>query len=713
MNTSGYGLELLDFLETSPEARVLADGEQLFHQHDDGTDVFVVLDGTLAATIQGAETTATVGLFERGQLFGELSAIAGGPRTASVHADGPGAVAVIPKDDFLRWLDDTPERARAVAARARDRVDRNRAASLLADVLGSDNPTLMGMVLPQIVWRELVPGEVLCREGDPSGAAYLILSGRVSVVSEAFPTPRPIELGRNQIVGELAVLDRLPRTATVTALRQTSLAELPVEVIDQVIEADSGIAVHLFRKALGRVIRNEARSDRASAVAIICTSVSTREMIGRIATKEVKRHGSVAKVDRADIESALQQDGIADAPSGSVGSTRVHEWLHNLEASHEYLLLIGDADATEWSMSIADLADRTLVVSSAYPDAQELAAITTLNTQLGTRNLPWWRAVVHSQRATNPKHYAREVRSGERILHLRESNERDMRRVARLLSGNGIGLALGGGGARGFGHIGAYRAMLEIGLEPDVITGASIGSVMGTAIALDWDISRQRSFVHESFGELLDWTIPLVSFLKGQAITEGIEATMGGFECDSLWRPYSCVVTNLTTSLVEVRDSGPLDRAVRTSVSIPGVLPPMSENGELFVDGGVLNNLPADVVASDPAVSTVIAIDVSPPHGPTVKTEIEPIVSGLSMLSKRLRRQPLGHPPVAAVVMQTMVAGSGRDRRSKMDDGTIDHYIHLDIRGSSLLAFDNIDPVIDQGYESAKEQLAKLFPDGF
>ena len=112
-------------------------------------------------------------------------------------------------------------------------------------------------------------------------------------------------------------------------------------------------------------------------------------------------------------------------------------------------------------------------------------------------------------------------------------------------------------------------------------------------------------------------------------------------------------------------------------------------------------------------MSTVIAIDVSPPHGPTVKTDIEPIASGFSMLSKRLRRQSLGYPPVAAVVMQTMVAGSGRDRRAKMDDGTIDHYIHLEIRGSSLLAFDNIDPVIEQGYESAKEQLAKLFPDGF
>ena len=63
--------------------------------------------------------------------------------------------------------------------------------------------------------------------------------------------------------------------------------------------------------------------------------------------------------------------------------------------------------------------------------------------------------------------------------------------------------------------------------------------------------------------------------------------------------------------------------------------------------------------------------------------------------------------------MQTMVAASGRDRRTLLEDGTIDHYMHLRIQGSSLLAFDNVGPVVSQGYESAKEQLDELFPDGF
>ena len=134
----------------------------------------------------------------------------------------------------------------------------------------------------------------------------------------------------------------------------------------------------------------------------------------------------------------------------------------------------------------------------------------------------------------------------------------------------------------------------------------------------------------------------------------------------------------------------------------------MARGGEVYVDGGVLNNLPADVVAADPAVRTVIAIDVSPPKGPSVDDELDPVVSGVSMLAARVRKRRVESPGAAAIVMQTMVAGSSQSRRELIADGTIDHYLHLTIKGSSLLAFDNIDPVIEQGYHSAKAQLAEL-----
>ena len=709
-----YGLELLEFLDAAPAAKLLPDGEVLVRQHDHGSDVFVVLDGAMEASIESEGTDAMVGRFQRGQLFGELTAISGGPRTATVRAAGTCSVAVVPRDEFLAWLDANPGHYEAVAELARDRVDRNRAAAMLARLFGSDNEDVLGEVLPMVQWRTLEPEEVLCNEGDPSDSAYLILSGRVGVTSDRrIGTMRRVELGRNQIVGELGVLDRLPRTATVTALRRTSLAELPAAAVQRIISKYPEVAINLFRQALGRALHPKPRSDQATAVGLVFANTHLNDRFVEIAESELARHGSVIVLDSAAVDNLLTRDGAAQSPSGSVGGSRVNALIHDLESSHDYVLLVGDPDATEWTLRIAETADRTMVAASAVPQADELEILERIEARLDRHRLPWWRIIIHRARATNPARHRPAAQAGERVLHARKGHEGDIRRAIRLLSGNGIGLALGGGGARGFGHIGAYRALTEAGIEPDVVSGASIGSVFGAAIALDWDPLRMETLAKEAFADLLDWTVPIVSFLKGERITKNISKAYSEYECQALWRPFCCVVTNLTQSCIEVRDSGPLDRAVRMSVSIPGVLPPMSDEGEVFVDGGVLNNLPADVVAMDPSVRTVFAIDVAPPVGPRVDQAIDSSVSGFSLLAGKARGRKIFHPSAASIVMQTMVAASGRDRRMLLEDGTIDHYMHLKIRGSSLLAFDNVEPVVLQGYESAKEQLDELFPDGF
>lgn len=713
--SNSYGRDLLAFLDGGPSrTRNLSDGDILVEQYERSSDVFVVLDGSLDALVESGDTVATVRRFEPGQLFGELTAISGGPRTATVRAKGPCSVAVVERHEFMRWLGATPQHADAVAARARDRVDRNRAAAMLAFVLGSDNADVLDEVLALVRWRTLEPAEILCEEGDESGSAYLILSGRVSVSSEQrIGSQRNVELGRNQIVGELGVLDRLPRTATVTALRRTTLAELPAEAVDRIIAKNPEVAVHLFRQALKRALHPEPRSDQAKAVSVVVTSPGVAEWLRRAAEGELAAHGSIVVVDSNHVDAHLGHPGVAQSDRGSVGASRVDELLHDLETSTDYLLMFGDGSPSEWTLRTAETADRTLVVSSAHPDPDELRLIAALDDRYRSERLRWWRLIVHSSSASNPADHDPRAATGDRVLHARTDNGSDAARAIRLLSGNAIGLALGGGGARGFGHIGAYRAMLESGIEPDVIVGTSIGSVFGLAIALDWTPDDMEMYAEESFSNLLDWTIPIVSFVKGQRISDNISKSFGDFRCESLWRPFSSVVTNLTHSRVDVRQSGPTDQAVRMSVSIPGVLPPMTENGEIFVDGGVLNNLPGDVVASDSSVRTVFALDVSPPMGPHVENPTEPSVSGFAMLALRARRRRIPYPSATNVVMQTMVAASGRDRKLLMDNGTIDFYLHLDIRGSSLLAFDNVGPVVSQGYDSAKAQLQELFPEGY
>ena len=172
----------------------------------------------------------------------------------------------------------------------------------------------------------------------------------------------------------------------------------------------------------------------------------------------------------------------------------------------------------------------------------------------------------------------------------------DLRRLARLVSGNATGLVLGGGGARGFAHLGVWRALTELGVDVDAIGGASIGAPLGAGMALQIATDELVPMAAELFHDLLDYTVPVVSLIKGERITAQHHQDVRRLDLRDLWLPFFCVSTNLTRSEVEVHDRLDAATAIRASVAIPGVLPPVPFNGDLLVDGGVLNNLPCDVM---------------------------------------------------------------------------------------------------------------------
>ena len=150
-----------------------------------------------------------------------------------------------------------------------------------------------------------------------------------------------------------------------------------------------------------------------------------------------------------------------------------------------------------------------------------------------------------------------------------------MARLARLVSGNGTGLVLGGGGARGFAHLGVWRALRELGVEVDAIGGASIGAPLGAGMALQIPDDELLPLTAELFHDLLDYTVPVVSLVKGERITRNITKLFAPDDVRDLWLPFFCVSTNLTRSRVEVHDRGDLATAIRASVAIPGILPPV------------------------------------------------------------------------------------------------------------------------------------------
>ena len=156
----------------------------------------------------------------------------------------------------------------------------------------------------------------------------------------------------------------------------------------------------------------------------------------------------------------------------------------------------------------------------------------------------------------------------------------------------------------------------------------------------------------------------------------------------------------MTTAAQKVQSTGNLARAIRASVSIPGVLPPVPENGDLLVDGGVVNNLPVDVMRQLNPSGIIIAIDVAPPKGLSAKEDYGLSISGWQQLLRRLIpwQTPQRAPRIGAIIMQSMMVGSSLLREQNLRKNLADFYQNIHVKGVGMLEFSAVDRAEKVGY---------------
>lgn len=178
-----------------------------------------------------------------------------------------------------------------------------------------------------------------------------------------------------------------------------------------------------------------------------------------------------------------------------------------------------------------------------------------------------------------------------------------------------VGLALSGGGARGLAHIGVLKVLEREEIPIDFLAGTSMGGVIAAGYAAGLDaayleqealrMSRWRSLL-----PLVDRSLPGLGLVKGERVRDYLVSHIGETTFDQLRIPLALVAVDLLTGEEVVLRSGVVADAVRATISLPGVFAPFPLDGRLLVDGGVLNNLPADVVRGMGA-DVVIAVYVS------------------------------------------------------------------------------------------------------
>jgi predicted acylesterase/phospholipase RssA len=463
--------------------------------------------------------------------------------------------------------------------------------------------------------------------------------------------------------------------------------------------------LHVARGIIDR-LRRPPRSliDRAASITVaVIAPVPPRPLVDTI-VDEIRQHAAVTHLSSSRVDEVLNRDAIAQAASDNVGMPRLAEFMHEAYIANDHVLLETDQQMTPWSRRALRQADRVVVVMSATPDRDELARLDAVVDALADlTHVRRMLAVLHPVGASRPVGTAELLRraGADEAVHLRAGSTEDLGRLARLASGHGVGLVLSGGGARGFAHLGAYRALRECGVPIDRVAGCSIGAPMAGAIALGLEGDELLDVAEEQFRKLLDYTLPIVALLKGKRITENIDAYFSSWDIEDLWLPFYCVSTNLTTSSLQVHRHGSASTAIRASVAIPGVLPPVPYEGDLLVDGGVLNNLPVEPMRADGTIDTVIAVDVAPASGPRAHGTFGLSISGWRALADKVRRRRGAYPSVSAVLLRSMLAGSVRNQRDVLSGQMIDLLVSMRLPGIGLLEFERTREVAAKGYDSA------------
>lgn len=694
---------------SSAQRRLLAVGDVLCAEGDRDTDVFQVVDGELDVVRTTDEGPMVVAQLGPGRLAGEVSNIMGGGRTASLIASTPCTVNVFTRDEYFNWLDDHPDAAMEIAAQARHRLNRTRAAGVLVRLFGLDNQQVVDAIVDEIDWITLSPGEVLFEQGDDADAAYLLIAGRLQIVAFDADGTRSldIEIGRGEIVGEMGIIEEQPRNAGARAIRETTLARISRSSFEQLTSTYPTLLLRVFHTIIDRLMRRHKPDVRARVVGLALTTDTLLDGLPMPFVDAVGQHGSALHLSLATLGRYVRD---VDGPGSDA---RISEFLHEADVAHDYVVLeshcVEGQAVSRWPRSVATQADRFVLLCSASPDIAERARIREqLDLLTETQRAAAWIARVHPPGVLRPRHSARllhEHRVGE-VHNLRSDVPGDFARLGRLATGNGVGVVLGGGGAKGIAHIGALRALFDRGITPDRIGGASMGSIIAAFCAQgnDHDQMLQAS-IEEFRTNLLDYTVPLVSLVKAERMTDGIRKRFDGWDITDLWVPFFAVSTNLTRSELAVHRSGDLVTAVRASVAIPVVLPPVPIDGDLHVDGGVLDNVPSGTMALDPSIGTVVAIDVSPPGGPAADEDFGLSVSGFDALRARWRGRRTSTsqalPDIGQTLMSSMLIGSTKARNEADARSEVDLYLDLDLAGIGLLKFEHHEHIVQRGYEGA------------
>lgn len=565
--------------------------------------------------------------------------------------------------------------------------------------------------------------EILMRQGDRPVYFYLVYSGSLVAYKNGENWQDNIVgfIHSGEMIGELSLVTNAFRSANIMALRQTILLQIPNKIMKKFMTEKAEVMYKItsvISKRLTNIIYrnpNKALEKKFSMMALIPAGSSriTKIFLNKFLPVLSKYKSTFILNENTFHE--LMPNGNFNIDQNSAILLR-SQVLTKLEKNYSLIILDCGYHLNEWSRFCLHNADTFLYIAD-EESAVELNPIEAYIrdhknqlTIIHKRLVCVYSSLIIIPKMTHKWTNGRDITSFHNLCYQKSGS---LESLARIITRCCIGLVLSGGGLLGLAHIGVIRALEEANIEVDVVGGVSSGAIIAALYASGLDSNLMINKIKNSAKKINRmkfylWQFPISSLMSPMFGEKMIRLLCGDFYIEDLWKSFFCVACNLSTTQDKVFEYGPLKNAVLASNALPGLLSPMVMDGELFVDGGVANTMPADVmknlyggfiVGVNVSQKRTIEIDKSRENFPTSR---EIILNRLNPFKDYSIKMPLLHE----IVTRSFVIGN--KRKLAEVEKFVDYLIEPDFTSVTRVKLRYIDELINIGYNSAKEIIQTL-----
>lgn len=535
--------------------------------------------------------------------------------------------------------------------------------------------------------------QTLFNEGEPSDSVYYLIEGHLEGVKSDRTKTKVAAIRAGELVGEVDVVADEPRGMTVNATRNSRLIKINKQMFIKYFQSNPDL-VSVLAQSMARRLRHKLMNDPD-------TSYEYKN-IGLIALFPDLPMDDLKEVFRPQV--AIDGFHLYDKAQFEASGQAPINFFHQCELNVGINLFFCVHSDDMWSKEVLNQVDYVYVLTwdqtwdNMPPDVLD-----------GIRERPCDIAILHPVPAPYKNTSCFYDRFPFKRHHHLMNTKADFERFYRFMTGQAIGLVVGGGGLRGFAHYGFIKSLFESKIPIDYVGGSSMGALIAAMYAIDvCDWTHFDTMFHDNMEKvkktifLKNLTLPLVSLFSGKTLSHFNYEMFGSYQIEDLKTNYFCVVANLSDSKKEIITKGALWEWIRASTSIPGLAPPFEKDGSIYVDGGICSNLPvADMRIRLDDAGQIIAFNLQNPPFKGRSYKFPPILTMKAMLLYLLGFAKYRYVMPSIVDILTEAPLINQYFSDSEGAKTAEVMVHLNTTGSAMMSKDN-DTLIPSAYEVAQ-----------